>query len=38
MMERTGATYLAEWEMILSKFAFNQRIEPGWFDVNAVAN
>jgi hypothetical protein len=38
MMERTGATYLADWEMVFSKFSFNQPLEAGWFDVNAVAN
>lgn len=38
MMERTSNTYLADWEMVFSKFSFNQPLEAGWFDVNAVAN
>lgn len=38
MMERNNNTYLADWEMIFSKFSFNQPLEAGWFDVNAVAN
>jgi len=38
LMERTGPTYLADWEMVFSRFSFNQPLEVGWFDVNAVAN
>ncbi len=38
MMERTNNTYLADWEMVFSKFSFNQPLEAGWFDVNAAAN
>jgi len=38
MMERNNNTYLADWEMVLSKFAFNQALEAGWFDVNAAPN
>lgn len=38
MKEGPGPTYVADWEMVLSKFSFNQPLEPGWFDVNAVAN
>lgn len=38
MMEQTGATFLADWEMVFSKFSFNQPLDPGWFDVNATAN
>lgn len=38
MMERNpGATFLADWEMVFSKFSFNQPLEAGWFDVNAAA-
>lgn len=36
--KRQGATYLADWEMVLTKFSFNQPLEAQWFDVNAVAN
>jgi len=38
MMERNNNTYLADWELVLSKFSFNQPLEAGWFDVNAAAN
>lgn len=38
MMERTSNTYLADWEMVFSKFSFNQPLEAGWFDVNTAAN
>jgi hypothetical protein len=38
MMERNTNTYLADWEIVLSKFSFNQALEVGWFDVNSVAN
>jgi len=34
MMERTGTTYLADWELGLQKFSFNQPLEASWFDVN----
>lgn len=35
MMERNaGTTYLAEWEMVFSKFSWNQPLEAEWFDVN----
>jgi hypothetical protein len=37
MKEGTGTTYLADWEMAFTKFSFNQPLEAGWFDVNAVA-
>lgn len=36
--KRQGPTYLADWEMVFTKFSFNQPLEAGWFDVNAVAN
>jgi hypothetical protein len=36
--KRTGPTYEADWEIVLSKFAFNQPLEAGWFDVNATPN
>jgi hypothetical protein len=36
--KRTGPTYEADWDITLSKFSFNQPLEAGWFDVNAVAN
>lgn len=36
-LERSqGATYLADWEIVLSKFSFNQKLDATWFDVNAV--
>ena len=37
-MERNNNTYLADWELVLSKFSFNQALEAGWFDVNAAPN
>jgi len=37
MVERPGTTYLADWEMVLSKFSFNQPLDAKWFDVNAAA-
>lgn len=36
--KRSGPTYDADWEIVLSKFSFNQPLEAGWFDVNATAN
>jgi hypothetical protein len=36
--KRQGATYLADWEMVFTRFSFNQPLEAGWFDVNANAN
>lgn len=36
--KRQGPTYLADWEMVFTKFSFNQPLEVGWFDVNATAN
>jgi hypothetical protein len=36
--KRQGPTYQAEWEIVLTKFSFNQPLEAGWFDVNATAN
>lgn len=33
---RSGGTYLAEWEMVFSKFSFNQPLEAKWFDVTAT--
>ncbi len=36
--KRQAATYIADWEMVFSKFSFNQPLEVGWFDVNATAN
>ena len=37
LMERSnGAAFIAEWEMVLSKFSYNQALETGWFDVNAA--
>lgn len=38
MMERSNNTYLADWELVFSKFSFNQPLEAGWFDVNAAPN
>ncbi len=37
MLESTGRTYIADWEMVFSKFSFNQPLEVAWFDVNAAA-
>ncbi len=37
-MERSnGAAFIADWEMILQKFSFNQELQPAWFDVNAAS-
>ncbi len=33
---RLEGTYLADWEMVYSKFSFNQPLETKWFDVNAT--
>ncbi len=34
-MEGLARTYIADWEMVLSKFTFNQPLSAAWFDVNA---
>jgi hypothetical protein len=36
LMKEGNTTYLADWEMVFSKFSFNQPLEPRWFDVNAA--
>lgn len=33
---RQGGNYLADWEINLTKFSFNQPLEVKWFDVNAT--
>ena len=33
---RQGGNYLADWEINLTKFSFNQPLEIKWFDVNAT--
>lgn len=33
---RLGGNYIADWEINLSKFSFNQPLEVKWFDVNAT--
>jgi hypothetical protein len=38
MMERTTNTYIADWEMVFSKFSFNQPLDAKWFDVDAPVN
>ena len=37
-LEGSATTYVADWEMVFTKFSFNQPLQTGWFDVNAVAN
>ncbi|HEV7473050.1 MAG TPA: hypothetical protein VGN90_03310 [Pyrinomonadaceae bacterium] len=37
-MEGAATTYIADWEMVLSKFSFNQPLNTSWFDVNAEMN